>query len=581
MPAIHGSTRYTTQLHKCSRFVTNDCAAQESRFHGNFVETMPAPTRRPVSTRLGAIDIGTNSIRLVVAEVEPDGRYRVLDEEREMTRLGHGLFARGRLLHEQMERSLAALAKMHTIAKGFQVTELRVVATSAVREAANGRAFCQEVRRRTGLRVEVISGEEEAQLTLRSARQHFDLSGRSVAVVDIGGGSMEITLAAGSVVDEVLTLPLGAVRLTERYGTDGVLSPKRWRKLRRAIDRILDEQLRKPPFHPEIMIGSGGTFTNLAEIVQAERDDAARGVQGYALSRAEVVHLLHRLRSMPLAERRETTGLNPRRADIIVAGAAAVARLAKRLGTQQILVNSGGLRDGLLLAMIADRYPKDAGKTGGEGARPISRLDSARAFARQCRSSERHCGHVARLARQLFDGLATHFDLPAEAAELLEAAAILHDIGYVINHAKHHKHAYHLILHGDLQGFTQRELEVVACVARYHRKAFPSKRHGAFARLERTDRRLVRGLAGLLRVADGLDRTHTQRITAVTCTTHRGFVELSLHARTDPRVEIWDAERKAGLFVRAFAVEPRFVWTREAERREVGARGRLRLAVTG
>lgn len=520
--------------------------------------------------RLGAIDIGTNSIRLVVAEVEPDGRYRVLDEEREMTRLGHGLFARGRLLSEPMEHSLAALAKMSAVAKGFEVSELRAVATSAVREATNGRAFCQEIRRRCGMRVDIISGEEEAQLTLRSALAHFDLDGRSVAIVDIGGGSMEVTLTVGAVVDEVLTLPLGAVRLTERFGSDGPLSPKRWRTLRRAIDGILDQRLRKPPFHPEIMVGSGGTFTNLAQMAQLEREESARSVQGYALSRAEVVHLLHRLRGTPLAERRETPGLNPRRADIIVAGAAAVSRLAKRLGTQQILVNTGGLRDGLLLAMIADRYPRDAGKT----ARPVSRLASVRAFARQCRSNARHCEHVARLALELFDGLAERFELPPDARELLESAALLHDVGYVINHAKHHKHAYHLILNGDLQGFTQRELEIVGCVARYQRKAFPSKRHGAFARLERPDRRLVRALAGILRVADGLDRTHTQRVSAVSCATHRGFADLTLQARTDPRVEIWDAERKAGLFQRAFDVDPRFVWVRGSERRNP----KLRLA---
>jgi exopolyphosphatase/guanosine-5'-triphosphate,3'-diphosphate pyrophosphatase len=183
------------------------------------------------------------------------------------------------------------------------------------------------------------------------------------------------------------------------------------------------------------------------------------------------------------------------------------------------------------------------------------------------------------LATQLFDGLAGHFDLSTDARELLEAAALLHDIGYVINHAKHHKHAYHLILNGDLQGFTQRELEIVACVARYHRKAFPKKRHTAFARLERTDRRIVRALAGILRVADGLDRTHTQRITRVTCATHRGYVEFTLQARSDPRVEIWDAERKSGLFQQAFKLEPRFVWVHGVEQR--GGAHRLRLAAAG
>src|SRR5262245_45751638 len=239
----------------------------------------------PVSpVRLGAIDIGTNSIRLIVAEVEPDGGYRVLDEEREMTRLGHGLFARGRLASEPIERSLAALARMKVIADGFMVAELRAVATSAVREASNGRAFCQEVRRRCGLRVEVITGEEEAQLALRSAMRHFDLDGRAVAIVDIGGGSMEVTLAAGPVVDEVVTLPLGAVRLTETFGTDEALSRKRWRKLRRAIDRTLADQVGRPVFRPELIIGSGGTFTNLAELARAERGGSGRSIQGYAMS---------------------------------------------------------------------------------------------------------------------------------------------------------------------------------------------------------------------------------------------------------------------------------------------------------
>jgi exopolyphosphatase/guanosine-5'-triphosphate,3'-diphosphate pyrophosphatase len=516
------------------------------------------------SLRLGAIDIGTNSIRLAVAEVDTDGSYRVLEEEREMTRLGHGLFDRGRLSSESMERSLAALTKMKAIADGFVVAELRAVATSAVREATNGRAFCQEVRRRCGLRVEVISGEEEANLTLRSAVHHFDLAGRSVAVVDIGGGSMEVTLAAGAVIDEVYTLPLGAVRLTEAYGGDDQLSPKRWRRLRRAIDGVLADGLGRPPFHPEVMIGSGGTFTNLAEMAKAEREGTTKNVQGYALSRAEVVHLLHRLRATPLEVRRQMPGLNPRRADIIVAGTAAVSRLAKRLGTQQILVNTGGLRDGLLLAMIAERLP------AAEVSRPVNRLESVRAFARKCRSSERHCEQVALLAGEIFDGMHERFDLPAEARELLTAAALLHDVGYVINHAKHHKHAYHLILHGDLQGFTQREIEVIANVARYHRKAHPRKRHENFGRLDRGDRRLVRILAGMLRVADGLDRTHTQRVTGVSCEVRRGQMRLSLKAASDPRVEIWDAERKAGLLAEAFGGVPRplrFTWQAPERRR--------------
>src|SRR5262245_4236056 len=288
--------------------------------------------------RLAAIDIGTNSIRCVVAEAESDGSYRVLGEEREMTRLGHDLYRRGRLAVEPMERSYAALAKMKAIADGFEVTELRAVATSAVREASNGRAFCREVRRRCGLSVEVISPEEEAQLALLSALRNVDLAGRSLAVVDIGGGSTEIVLGAGPVVDQLYTLPLGAVRLTETYGSADTLRRRRWKKLKRHIDRVLDERIGTPPFTPDLMIGSGGTFTNIAGMLKTEREDpdqqSERNLQGYTMRRAEVVSVMKRLRATPLELRRTVPGLKPERAHIILAGAAGLARPAPPRGHQ-------------------------------------------------------------------------------------------------------------------------------------------------------------------------------------------------------------------------------------------------------
>ena len=530
------------------------------------VVSPPAPV-----TRLAAIDIGTNSIRFVVAEVEPGGSYRVLDEEREMTRLGHDLFERGRLAAVPMERSYAALAKMKAIADGFQVTELRAVATSAVREASNGRAFIREVRRRSGLAIEVIAPEEEAQLALLSAARAFDLAGRSVAVVDIGGGSVEVVLAAGSVVDQVYTLPLGAVRLTETYGGAEPLKRRRWKRLRRAIDRVLDERIGDPPFYPEVIIGSGGTFTNLAGLIRSEREGSEKHLQGYTI--AEVVHQMHRLRATPLELRRAMPGLNPERADIIVAGTAVVARLGRRLGAQQIVVNPGGLRTGLLLSMITERQAS----TGGDQVHSVDRFESVRAFARKCHSGEKHCEHVALLAGQIFDGLRGPYGLPLEGRDILTAAALLHDVGYLINHAKHHKHAYHLIQNAELQGWTARDVELIANVARYHRKAAPRKRHPNFRRLERADRRQVRRLAAILRVADGLDRTHTQRISAVGVEAGRGAVRLVLAAAADPQVERWDADRKAGVFARVFDGVPSFVWARGGvapRRRAKPARGR-------
>jgi exopolyphosphatase/guanosine-5'-triphosphate,3'-diphosphate pyrophosphatase len=473
--------------------------------------------------------------------------------------------ATGRLHSDAVDRSLDALGRMKTIADGFGVAELCAVATSAVREATNGRAFCREALRRHGLRVSVVTAGEDAQLALRSAQRMFKVAGRSLAVVDIGGGSMEVVLCAGTVVDEVHLMPLGAVRLTETYARSDPLRRKHWRRLKRAIDATLDEHLGRPPFYPEVIIGSGGTFTSLAGIVRAEREGSEGAVQGYALSRADVVRVLRRLRVAPLEVRREMTGMNPDRADIIVSGAAAVARLAKRLKSRVILVNEGGLRHGLLLRMIDERI-------GDVGAgRPRDRLESVRSFARKCRSSERHCEHVALLAGQLFDGLREPHGLPPEAGELLAAAALLHEVGQVIHHAKHHKHAYHLILHGDLQGYTGREVELIANVARYHRRAAPRKSHANFARLSKADRRLVRQLAGILRVAEGLDRTHTGRVRAVGCETGPGHIRLVLDAASDPRVEIWDVERKGGWVCDALKVDLTVAWT-GAERSARGAR---------
>ena len=508
--------------------------------------------------RLAAVDIGTNSIRLVVAEVQSDGSYRVLDQDREMTRLGRGLYDRGRIGDEPMEQSLQTLGRMKAIAEGFNARELRAIATSAVREAANGRDFVREAWRRCRVRVEVVPPEEEARLAFRSVSRHYDLSDRLTAIVDIGGGSAEVILAAGGVIDQVVSLPLGAVRLTERYCKSDPLRSKHWKALRRGIDATIKEMMGKPPFAAEVMIGSGGTFTNLAEMAQLERDGKVAHARDHAISRAEVVRLLDRLRETPLEVRRQIPGLNPQRADIIIAGVAAVARLMRRLGTQGVLVNDRGIRDGVLLSMIDDLF----GTTPPTRAAVADRMEVVRRFARKCHSNERHCEHVATLAASMFDALRDAYALPAGGRDILRAAALLHDIGYLINHEEHHKHAYHLIMHGDLRGFSSREIELIANVARYHRRAVPKKAHANFARLDRGERRLVRRLSGVLRVADGLDRAHGQAVQGVRCRVGDGWVRMLVRATRDPAIELEDATRKAGLFERAFRAGFTLSWSR-------------------
>ncbi|MFQ5890529.1 MAG: Ppx/GppA phosphatase family protein [Gemmatimonadota bacterium] len=306
------------------------------------------------ATRLAALDVGTNSIRLVVAQVESGVSYRILREEREMTRLGERLSETARLSDPAMERSVEAIGRMKAIADALEARELRAIATSAVREAENGRDFLRLAWERHRIRVQVITAEEEARLALRSVARHFDVEDRPVAIADIGGGSMEVVFCRGAEIERVHSLPLGAVCLTERYLRGEPMREKEWTSLRGAIDRAIERAIGTPPFDTPLMIGSGGTFTALAAMAMFQREGRTGPVQGYAMTRSEVVQLLDRLREMPLEQRRRIEGLSPDRADIIVAGAAAVSRLAERLGCRRILVNDGGIRDGLLLSMIAE-----------------------------------------------------------------------------------------------------------------------------------------------------------------------------------------------------------------------------------
>jgi exopolyphosphatase/guanosine-5'-triphosphate,3'-diphosphate pyrophosphatase len=522
---------------------------------------------KPLShPRLAAIDVGTNTIRLIVAEVEQDGTYRILDEEREMVRLGEHLEKTGRLSDDSVDRALTALGKMKAIADGFEVSEIRAIATSAVREAVNGPAFCREVLRRLKVRIEVISGEEEAQLAFRSAARHFNLDSRSSAVVDIGGGSVEIILAAGQIIDQIHSLPLGATRITERLVKSDPLRDKHWKVMRKEIDRTIQEAIGRPSHRAEIMVGSGGTFTALAHMAKWEREGRHGSVQGYMLTPAELIHLLDRLRETPLEARRQIPGLSPDRADIIVAGATVIARLVKRLGTQQILVNEGGIRDGLLLQMIAEL----SGRPAAAQLPPTGdRMEWVRLFARKCRANELHCEHVANLALQIFDGLKGRYRLPAYGRDVLQAGALLHDIGYLISHSKHHKHTYHLIMHGDLPAFSPHEVELIANVARYHRRALPKKSHSNLARMSQEERLLISRLSGILRIADGLDRTHSRSVTAIKVRGLRNRLRLTIEASAAPEVERADAERKSDLFKKAFDTELDLVWHHPQQRRRL------------
>jgi exopolyphosphatase/guanosine-5'-triphosphate,3'-diphosphate pyrophosphatase len=502
--------------------------------------------------RLAAIDIGTNSIRLMVAEPLRGGDYRILDEEKESTRLGARLSQTGRLDPQAIEKSLGALRRMKQIAEGFQVSELRTIATCAVREAANGDEFCRRAKQELGLDIEVISAEQEAQFAFSSVQRAFDLTGKHVAVVDIGGGSTEIVLAFGNLIEAMYTTQLGAVRLREQFPDTNSLAG--FRELENAIDRHLRKHTKNLVFKPHLLFGSGGTFTSLAAMAMAAKEQAGLPSRGYLVSRAEVRHLLDRLRKLPLKDRASVPGLSPERADIIVAGLAIIDRVMDRFDVNLVQVHNRGVRDGLVLAMI-EQLP------GANRTQPLDRDAAIERLAANCGCEMAHSRHVAALAGSIFSQLADRYGLWVEDRLLLETAARLQDVGYLINYDQHHKHSYHLILHSRLQGFQPHELEIIANVARYHRGADPKRKHANFSQLSTRDQNRVRQMAAILRVAGGLDRSNTRQVTGVHVEfTRKGLITLRLDAAQYPEVDIWAALKRDELFKKIFDVDLAIEW---------------------
>ena len=508
------------------------------------VSTRLARTPRgvPGARRIAAIDIGSNSVRQIVADVTPDGGITVVDEMKAAPRLGADLDVTGMLGTTAMERAAEAVGRMATLARQLGATRIEAVATSAVRDASNGQQFVSRVRQEAGLELRIIDGAGEARLSWLSALAHFDVGRGRTVVMDIGGGSLELALAADGVLDDLVSLPFGALRLTERYLRGGS-GPKAVEKLRRHVRDALKNVLPRRDWRGAQVIGSGGTFTNLAGIHLARRGMlVARNVHATAVPREEVEHILDMLAAMPADERGGVTGLNPERSDIIVAGIAVVAEVMARLEARDIHVSRYGIREGLLLE-IARITPTVADP--GE-----ARERSVREFAERCHYEEGHASQVQRLALRLFDAVGARLGCGPDERQTLGDAALLHDVGYHINYDRHHKHSYHLILHAELLGITPSEQVVIANVARYHRGAPPKKKHRNFSGLDKELRDRILRLSAILRVADGLDRGHVGAVREL------GIRYLARALRITPRpakgarqlrLELWGAHRKSQL----------------------------------
>jgi exopolyphosphatase / guanosine-5'-triphosphate,3'-diphosphate pyrophosphatase len=503
-----------------------------------------------------AIDIGTNSFHLVVARSGPGGRFEVLTTEKEVVRLGSGAGDMTRLAPEAIDRGVAALQRMVGVARSHGAT-VSAVATSAVREAANRGEFLRRARDEAGVVVEVISGFEEARLIHLGVLQALPVYDRRLLVVDIGGGSTELVAGLGTDVLDARSMKLGAIRLTERFFPDG-------RSGRSAVDEcrhyvraaLVPAALELANHRPELAVGSSGTIATLAAMVAARRGSPLRQLNGADFTVVELEAVVDDIVEAPTtARRRKLPGIDARRADIIVGGSLLLSEIMRALDLHEMTVSAYALREGVLL----DRW-------GGQGAEARIQLHDLRRanvdrLADQLDPDVDHARRSARLAVQLFDETRQVHGLGDDARELLDAAATLHNVGLFISHSSHHKHSYYVVRNSErLTGFSDREVELMAQVARYHRKSHPSDRHPEFAALDPGDQHLVRVLAGLLRVAIGLDRSHQGLVSAVeVVAADPGTLEV--HAGTargvDLELELYSARQRCDLLERALSRQVR------------------------
>jgi exopolyphosphatase / guanosine-5'-triphosphate,3'-diphosphate pyrophosphatase len=498
--------------------------------------------------RIAAIDIGTNSIHMIVVRVRADLSFEVIDREKEMVRLGAGGLDGRALTPEAMHAALQVLSKFRRLAESHKVDEIVAAATSATREAENGGEFLTAIAEQTGIRPQVISGTEEARLIHLAAVYGVSVPADVVVVIDIGGGSVEITRGTGANVDVGRSFKLGVIRLSERFVKTDPLAPRDERKLLKHIDTELGDYLDDVAAAGyERVIGTSGTILSLGAIAAAGRGGPLGApLRSRRVSAKQLRRLRRELVALDLEKRLRVPGLEPRRADLAVAGAILLDAIVKRLGAREITLCDLSLREGLVLDYIA-RHSKQIAQADRY---PDVRRRSVIELAERCNYWPEHAAQIARLALSLFDQTRGVHGLTDREREWLEYAAMLHDIGVHISYERHHKHSYYLISHGDLRGFEPDEVETIALVARYHRQATPSMRHEAFGAVGKRRRRTIRTLAAILRLAESLDRSHAQSVTGVELHDRGDDRLLQIRSTGDAELEVWSATRHAAPFER-------------------------------
>jgi len=498
---------------------------------------------------IAAIDAGSNAVRLSIARAYSALDIEPLLAERYPLRLGESVFVRHRFTEETMKKSVKAFLHLRELMDQFEVTQYRAVATSASREARNRKAFARRVRQKSRIALEVISGAEESRLGREAVIAALGPESPPRCIIDLGGGSLEISILRDHLVEHSTQLPAGTVRLLTTLNLLGAIRLAQAEQVRRYVRALLESRLpSRPNLGEGIAAAVGGNAETLASIAPGPRVQGLSTLQ-VSLLRERLPDILRR----DIRERMKTYGVRRDRADVMGIAAITLITLARYLNLRTLLIPGVGLREGLLQEIAREAFSRKEPHRYDASARQL--LAGSRSFVRRLEDDQQHAEHVRELGVLLFDQLQPVHHLPAQSRVLLEAGALLHDIGHLVSHRGHHKHGEYLTLNGDIAGLAGRDRAIVAALVRYHnRKSDPAGHHAAYSSLNDTDKRIARRLAAILRIAEGLDHSHRQRALNLRASFQRGAVGLQVKARGDAAEDLRDAQRSADLFEREFHV---------------------------
>lgn len=504
--------------------------------------------------RYAAIDIGSNSVRMMAADVDRNGRFEVLAEDRQVTRLGESVFRTGSIDEAAARGVLAVLERMKEAYGRLGVLAVRAVATAAVRDASNADEFLARASEVLGEPVERISGLEEARLIHLGVETRWPHPRQRILILDIGGGSAEVIDAENGLMRAALSRPLGAVRLQAVFLKNDPPLEDELVQMQEFIEEKL-HAVRQKIEHAAFDRVIGTSASASAIVCAANRIPRQRREEASCrrVTVAQLRRLYRQLAAMDVEARRRVTGIGPRRAEIIVPGVAVMLKVLELFGARQLYYCPAGVRDGILRDLADREAGAERVRLGPEQRRMVEQ------YARRFGVDLKHARKVAAFARELFTALTPWHRLPPETGRLLKAAAYLRDTGHAINDMAHHKHSQYIVANADLAGFTDDEQHLVAMLCRYHRKAPPSARHADFTALPSAEQRVVEQLYPLLRIADALDRSRDQRVEAIECALGDGAFMLILKSEKDLGLELWALERTAPLFRQVYGKQLRAV----------------------